>query len=124
MALRMVFVGGLVVPVQLIILPLFIILREINLLGDMKSLIIIYSAFGIPSAVLILTGFFAALPRDLEDAARIDGVGKMGMRRLTRKEYDATLADLLADETQSGFKSLPEDVRDPFDNDFNWREQR
>jgi hypothetical protein len=48
----------------------------------------------------------------------IDGVGKMGMRRLTRKEYDATLADLLSDETQSGFKSLPEDVRDPFDNDF------
>ena len=73
MALRMVFVGGLVVAVQLIILPLFIILREIHLLGDMKSLIIIYSAFGIPSAVLILTGFFAALPRDLEDAARIDG---------------------------------------------------
>lgn len=73
MALRMIFVGGLVVPVQLIILPLFIILREIGLLGDVKSLILIYSAFGIPSAVLILTGFFAALPRDLEDAARIDG---------------------------------------------------
>ncbi len=73
MALRMLFVGGLVVPVQLIILPLFIILREIGLLGDLKSLILIYSAFGIPAAVLILTGFFAALPRDLEDAARIDG---------------------------------------------------
>jgi raffinose/stachyose/melibiose transport system permease protein len=73
MGLRMLFVGGLVVPVQLIILPLFIILREIGLLGDLKSLILLYSAFGIPSAVLILTGFFAALPRDLEDAARIDG---------------------------------------------------
>jgi hypothetical protein len=50
--------------------------------------------------------------------AAIDGVGKMGMRRLTRKEYDATLVDLLSDTSTSGFKALPEDVRDPFDNDF------
>ncbi len=49
----------------------------------------------------------------------VDGVGKMGMRRLTRKEYDATLADLLDDGTGSGFTALPEDVRDPFDNDFS-----
>jgi raffinose/stachyose/melibiose transport system permease protein len=47
--------------------------REIGILGDLKSLIIVYSVFGIPLAVLTLTGFFAALPRDLEDAARIDG---------------------------------------------------
>jgi raffinose/stachyose/melibiose transport system permease protein len=73
MGLRMLFVGGMVVPVQLLILPLFIIFREIGILGDLKSLIIVYSVFGIPLAVLTLTGFFAALPRDLEDAARIDG---------------------------------------------------
>ncbi len=69
----MLFIGGLVVPVQLIILPLFIMFREIGILGDLRSLIIVYSVFGIPLAVLMLTGFFAALPRDLEDAARIDG---------------------------------------------------
>ena len=45
-------------------------------------------------------------------------IGKSGMRRLTRREYDATLKDLLKDDTGSGFKALPEDVRDPFDNDF------
>lgn len=50
--------------------------------------------------------------------AAIDGVGKMGMRRLTRKEYDATIGDLLFESTSSGFTALPEDVRDPFDNDF------
>ena len=37
------------------------------------SLVIVYCVFGIPLGVLVMTGFFAALPRDLEDAARIDG---------------------------------------------------
>ena len=69
----MLFIGGLVVPVQLIILPLFIMFRQIGILGDLRSLIAVYSIFGIPLGVLVLTGFFAALPRDLEEAARIDG---------------------------------------------------
>lgn len=51
-------------------------------------------------------------------AVAIDGVGKMGMRRLTRREYDATLLSLLNDGSNSGYSALPEDVRDPFDNDF------
>jgi raffinose/stachyose/melibiose transport system permease protein len=72
-AVRMLFVGGLVVPVQLIILPLFIFFRQIHLLGGLWPLLLIYSTFGIPLGVLVLTGFFGLLPRDLEDAARIDG---------------------------------------------------
>jgi raffinose/stachyose/melibiose transport system permease protein len=71
--LRLVFIGGLVVPVQLIILPIFIMFRQMHLLGDIWALTILYCALGIPLGVLVLTGFFAALPRDLEDAARMDG---------------------------------------------------
>ena len=73
LATRLLFIGGLVVPVQLIILPLFIMFRQIGILGDLRSLIAVYAIFGIPLGVLVLTGFFAALPRDLEEAARIDG---------------------------------------------------
>ena len=73
MAIRMLFIGGLVVPVQLLILPLFIFFRQIGLLGGLWPLLLIYSVFGIPLGVLVLTGFFGILPRDLEDAARIDG---------------------------------------------------
>jgi raffinose/stachyose/melibiose transport system permease protein len=73
LALRMLFIGGLVVPVQLIILPIFIMFRQADLLGSIWSLVLVYSVFGIPLGVLVLTGFFAVLPRDLEDAARIDG---------------------------------------------------
>ena len=73
LGLRLVFIGGLVVPVQLIILPLFIFFRNVHLLGGLWSLIIVYCVFGIPLGVLVMTGFFAVLPKDLEDAARIDG---------------------------------------------------
>ena len=45
--------------------------------------------------------------------------GPTGLHRLSRIEYDNTLADLLGDKSRSGFASLPEDVNDPFDNDFS-----
>jgi hypothetical protein len=45
--------------------------------------------------------------------------GPTGLHRLSRIEYDNTLADLLGDGSRSGFASLPEDVNDPFDNDFS-----
>jgi len=67
------FIGGLVVPVQLIILPIFIMFRQLHLLGGIWALTVLYCALGIPLGVLVLTGFFRALPRDLEDAARMDG---------------------------------------------------
>ena len=45
--------------------------------------------------------------------------GPTGLHRLSRIEYDNTLADLLGDNSRAGFASLPEDVNDPFDNDFS-----
>lgn len=44
--------------------------------------------------------------------------GPTGLHRLSRVEYDNTLRDLLGDATRSGFAALPEDVNDPFDNNF------
>src|SRR5437764_301462 len=45
--------------------------------------------------------------------------GPTGLHRLSRMEYDDTLRDLLGDDTRSGFAALPEDVADPFDNDYS-----
>jgi len=73
---QMLFIGGLVVPVQLIIIPIFIIMRQTGLLGSLWSLIVVYSVLGIPMGVLVMTGFFRALPKDLEEAARIDGASE------------------------------------------------
>lgn len=80
-AWRIVFVAGLVVPVQLIMLALFIVMRQMGLLGSVWSLVVTYTTFGIPLGVLILVGFFESVPRGLLDAARIDGASQFALFR-------------------------------------------
>jgi raffinose/stachyose/melibiose transport system permease protein len=70
------FLSGLMLPIRLGIIPLFILMRDLRLLDSLWSLILIYAASGLPSAVFILTGFFRTLPSDLDSAARIDGAGE------------------------------------------------
>jgi hypothetical protein len=71
-------------------------------------------AIYMPRVCLVLA--LAACGQDSVD--RVAGVGTVGARRLSRNEYDNTVRDLLGDESRSGFLKLPEDVLDPFDNDF------
>lgn len=72
----MFFLAGLMVPLKLAIIPLFIELRDLGLLDSRLGLVLVYAATGLPSTVFILTGFLRTLPRELEDAARIDGAGE------------------------------------------------
>jgi raffinose/stachyose/melibiose transport system permease protein len=64
---------GLMIPSKLLLVPLFLQLRQMNLLDSLWGLILVYAAGGIPAGVFIMTGFFRALPDALEAAARIDG---------------------------------------------------
>ncbi len=52
-------------------------MRRIGLLGTLGSLILVYSTFGIPLGVLVLVGFFQALPKELSEAATIDGAKRL-----------------------------------------------
>lgn len=70
------FLSGLMLPIRLGIIPLFILMRNLHLLDTVWALILTYAASGLPSAVFILTGFFRTLPTDLDSAARIDGAGE------------------------------------------------
>lgn len=70
------FVAGLLVPVQAIILPLFILLKSVGLFGTLLALIVPYIAMGLPLGVLVLTPMAAALPRELIQAARMDGASE------------------------------------------------
>ncbi|MCZ8097895.1 MAG: carbohydrate ABC transporter permease [Burkholderiales bacterium] len=72
-AVYLFFLAGLMVPLKLAIIPLFIQMRDLGLLDTRLGLVVIYTAMGLPSTVFILTGFLRTLPRELEDAARIDG---------------------------------------------------
>ena len=73
------FLTGIMVPIRLAIIPLFILMRDLRLLDTFWSLILVYAASGLPSAVFILTGFFRTLPADLDNAARIDGAGELSV---------------------------------------------
>jgi raffinose/stachyose/melibiose transport system permease protein len=73
------FLTGIMVPIRLAIIPLFILMRDLRLLDTEWSLILVYAGSGLPSAIFILTGFFRALPQDLDGAARIDGAGELGI---------------------------------------------
>lgn len=76
MAFYLLFIGGLLVPVQMIVLPLFILLKALGLFGTLFALIFPYVALGLPLGVLILTPIAATMPRELPDAARIDGASE------------------------------------------------
>jgi raffinose/stachyose/melibiose transport system permease protein len=67
------FIGGLVVPEQLITMPLLLVLRTLNIIGTLPSLICAYAAMSMPMAVLFLSSFFRTVPLEIEEAARVDG---------------------------------------------------
>ena len=65
-------------PVVLMLIPLFIILRDVGLLDSRFGLALAYSAFLLPIYVWMMKGFFDAVPIELEEAARIDGCTRLG----------------------------------------------
>ena len=67
------FLAGIMIPIRLGILPLYLLMRDLNLLDTPFALILTYTASGMPMSVFLLSVFFRNLPRELEDAARIDG---------------------------------------------------
>ncbi|UFJ41385.1 carbohydrate ABC transporter permease [Brevibacillus humidisoli] len=67
------FMLGLMLPMKLAILPLYMLMLKLNLLDTLHSLVIIYVAGNIPFAVFVFYGFFRTLPKDLDLSARIDG---------------------------------------------------
>ncbi|WDR06501.1 carbohydrate ABC transporter permease [Devosia rhodophyticola] len=73
MGLYTFFVAGLLVPVNMIVLPLFILIKWLGLFGTLMALIFPYIALGLPLGVLILGPVAATLPRDLISAAQVDG---------------------------------------------------
>src|SRR5574341_155986 len=68
-------------PAIVTAVPLFLIMRDLRLVNTRASLIIVYTAFNLPFVVWMMRGFFAEVPRDLEEAAMVDGDSRMGAFR-------------------------------------------
>jgi raffinose/stachyose/melibiose transport system permease protein len=69
------FTLGLLFPVAIAILPIFIMVRNIGLLDNPLGVALPQAAFGLPMTIIILRPFFRSIPDDLQDAAAIDGAG-------------------------------------------------
>jgi multiple sugar transport system permease protein len=86
---RMEFKGsGLLMPIYLasrmipgiaLIIPLFLVIKQLTLLDSMLALIITYTGFTLPFSIWILRSYFVSVPRDLEDAARVDRCNRFNM---------------------------------------------
>jgi raffinose/stachyose/melibiose transport system permease protein len=67
------FMIGLLFPLMVAILPLYILMRQLGLLNSLIGVILVEAAFQLSQMILIMRGFFRSLPRELEDATYIDG---------------------------------------------------
>ncbi len=67
------FVAGAGVPAAMLIIPLFVMLKDFYIIDTLPGLIIVYTTVSIPFSMFVLTGFFKTLPAAFEEAARIDG---------------------------------------------------
>ncbi len=63
-------------PVSVILTPMFIIFRDLHLLNKHVSAILADATIGIPFSILVLQSFFSSIPKELEDAARMDGCNR------------------------------------------------
>jgi ABC-type glycerol-3-phosphate transport system permease component len=71
--LLVVFIAGMGIPYSLVLIPLHVMLTRAGLINTLPGLILVYIALSVPFTVFVLTGFFASLPRELEEASAIDG---------------------------------------------------
>lgn len=69
------FLAGIMVPAQMILLPLFTIYYQVGLTGSLWPLIITYTATGMPLTVFMMATYFRAVPGEVIEAAAIDGAG-------------------------------------------------
>jgi len=69
----------LMLPLPTLIIPIFQINKSLHIYNHYLGLILPYTALGIPFAIIILRSFFSEFPKDIEDAARLDGCSPLGI---------------------------------------------
>jgi multiple sugar transport system permease protein len=78
----MFLLSGLVIPVQVIMVPLFQVIADFGMLNSRIGLGIIYGAFFSPFGIYLMTSYYSAIPKELGEAARVDGASALQIYRL------------------------------------------
>jgi len=73
------FVVGMLIPIHSTLVPLFILMKQLGMLNTYWALILPYTAFALPTAIFVLTAYLSSIPREIEEAAFIDGTGLWGV---------------------------------------------
>jgi raffinose/stachyose/melibiose transport system permease protein len=77
-AMYALFAAGLMFPLTVAITPLYLLIRNLGLTNNLLGIILPQIAFSLPTTVIILVPFLAAIPKELEEAAFIDGASRLG----------------------------------------------
>ena len=73
----LVVVGLLVVPLQMALVPVAKLYGDLGIYGSILGVVLFHVAFGLPFAIFLLRNFFASIPKDLPEAARLDGASEL-----------------------------------------------
>ncbi len=71
--------ASLAVPATLLVLPQYVLMRDLGLLDSRIGLVLLYISANLPFSVFLLRGFFEGIPRELTEAMRLDGVSELGI---------------------------------------------
>ncbi|MBK1783839.1 carbohydrate ABC transporter permease [Prauserella cavernicola] len=71
------FIAGMFIPTQVILVPVIFVLRSLGLMGTLPGLILFMTATTVPFTLFVFYGYIRMLPRALDEAAAIDGAGKL-----------------------------------------------
>jgi raffinose/stachyose/melibiose transport system permease protein len=77
-AMYSLFAAGLMFPLVVAITPLYIVIKDLGLIDNLLGVIIPQIAFGLPTTVIILVPFLRAIPKEIEEAAFLDGTSRLG----------------------------------------------
>ena len=75
--LFIVVIALLVVPLQMALIPIFSLYNRLGIFDTVLSLVLFHTAFGLPFAIFLLRNFFVGIPKELLEAARIDGASEI-----------------------------------------------
>ena len=64
-------------PLVLVIIPLFLVLKNLRLINSLTGLVLVYVVWALPFALWMLVGYVRAVPTELEEAAAVDGAGRL-----------------------------------------------
>lgn len=73
---QMLFLAPMILPIQTIAIPIYLIFSRIGILDSKMSLILVYAATGLPMVIFMLTGFLKTIPWELSESAKVEGAGE------------------------------------------------